>query len=246
MTCPSTSLRELDDVVDDELLRFESAGRTTAAVIASILRVCFSDAQTAVDLTPGHGGFWTERIPIRVLVTRSSYDFTALPYANESFDVALFDPPHLADAGTSSIMGSRYGTYRTQQALEQAVRKGTGQAWRIARLGVVIKVCDHVHGSRLVRMSRWIDEVLCELGGQPYEVVHQLHRPLIDPRWREPQLSARNNGSSYLIFRKDSPIHRRRRSSSAASAPQALRKKSANEIQVAGDDVTAMVDVLLT
>jgi hypothetical protein len=104
-------------------------------------------------------------------------------------------------------MGRRFGTYRSAE-LEPAVRAGCREAWRVACLGVVVKVCDQVHGQRFVRMSGWVIDEL----GEPYEVVHAVRpRALEDPKWRMPQLSARNNGATYLVFRKDGSRHVRRR-----------------------------------
>lgn len=187
------------------LLRYEPSGQSTAAIVAKILHVCFPDAEAVVDLTPGHGCFWREDVPIGVSVEASLHDFRCLPYGDDSYDVALLDPPHNADAGPQSIMGRRFGTYRSAE-LEPAIRFGVREARRIARLGIVVKVTDHVHGQRFVRMSGWVYDEL----GEPWEVVHQVRsRALVDPRWREPQLSARNNGATYLIFRRDGPLHRR-------------------------------------
>ena len=187
------------------LLRYTAPGRPTANIVADILRVLFPDARTAIDLTPGRGCFWSETVPIRVSVEMSEGDFTMLPYADASYDVAVFDPPHLADAGEDSIMGRRYGTYRDDE-LEGVVRQGTREAWRVVRLGAVVKVTDAIHCSRYTRMSGWVYDEL----GEPYDVVHQVRsRSLVDPKWG-PQLSAYNNGATYLIFRKDGPLHRRR------------------------------------
>jgi hypothetical protein len=159
------------------LQRFEAAGQPTALIVAKILRTSFPDAQRVVDLTPGGGCFWRADVPLTVSVEASSHDFCRLPYERDSYDVALFDPPHNADAGARSIMGQRYGTYR-QAELEPAVRQGAREAWRVARLGVIVKVTDAIHAQRFVRMSGWIYGEL----GEPYEVVHQEHRPLIDSR----------------------------------------------------------------
>jgi hypothetical protein len=198
------------------LLRFELASQPTAVIIAKILRTSFRNAETAIDLTPGRGCFWRRDVPITVTVKRSTHDFRCLPYADNSFDVALLDPPHVADAGADSIMGSRFGTFK-QADLEPAVRQGTREAWRVAR-GVIVKVTDHVHGQRYVLESDWVRDALD--WQPPYEVVHQVRdRALVDPRWRVPQLSARNNGSTYLIFRKDGDRHVRERVAHARSLP---------------------------
>lgn len=37
------------------------------------------------------------------------FDFRALPFADESFDLVVFDPPHLVRAGRSSWMAAKYG-----------------------------------------------------------------------------------------------------------------------------------------
>jgi hypothetical protein len=180
-------------------------GERSAPIVARILAMSFDDASTVLDLTPGRGGFWGEQTSL--CISLSTADFRHLPTPDASYDVCAFDPPHIADAGRDSIMGTKFGTYRTLSALESAVRQGAREAWRVARLGTIVKVTDAMHASRFIRMSGWIYDEL----GEPYDVVHQVRsRPLIDPRWREPQLSARNNGSTYLVFRKDGSEHRRR------------------------------------
>jgi hypothetical protein len=188
------------------LLRF-SYGVPTADIVARILRTAFPDARNAIDLTPGRGNFWRDETPLQVEFSLD--DFTNLMLPDACTDVALLDPPHNADAGADSIMGRRYGTY-TQHELEPTVRAGAREAMRIARLGCIVKVTDHVHGQKFVRMSGWVFSEL----GEPYEVVHQVRkRALVDPRWRA-QLSARNNGSSYLIYRRGDQRHVRREPSS--------------------------------
>jgi hypothetical protein len=181
------------------LLRFEPK-QPTAVAVARMLNVWFLEARSIVDLTPGNLCFWGPTAP----VTLSEYDFRALPYANRSFDLAVFDPPHRADQAPSSVMFARYGTVREKE-LEPLVRAGCREAWRVARMGIVVKVTDGMHASRFVRMSGWVYDEL----GEPFDVVHVQHHPLLDRRWKEPQLSARNNGSTYIAFRKDGRVHKR-------------------------------------
>ncbi len=198
------------------LLRFCQPDLPTPTIIALILRVAFPDAETAIDLTYGSGNFWDGSAHVDVLAAHDANparaphgreDFTSLPYADEAFDVALFDPPHIADAGAESIMGQRFGT-ASEDDIELAIRVGTCEAWRLARLGIVVKVANHVHGQRFVCETDWVREAL---GRQvPYEEVHQTRTgALVDPRW-EDQLSAHNNGATYLIFRKGDQRHVRR------------------------------------
>lgn len=187
----------------------------TPIIVAQILRVYFPDAETVVDMTGGDGGFWdgSELIEVtRLIVDPSARSNGAIDFrdlqdiGDETHDVALFDPPHVADAGDESIMGTKFGTYDDMD-LEDAVRAGSREAWRVARLGVVVKVTDHVHGQRYVLESDWVREAI---GQPPFDEVYQVRSAaVIDPKWEE-QLSAYNNGATYLIFRKGNQKHVRR------------------------------------
>jgi len=104
-------------------------------------------------------------------------------------------------------MAERFGTYPEAQ-LAEAIGGGAREAWRVARLGIVVKITDHVHASRYQLESDWVRSALD--GIEPYDVVHQVRSgALVDPKWGD-QMSAYNNGSTYMIFRKDGPLHKRR------------------------------------
>ncbi len=197
------------------LLRF-CQDLPTPIIIAQILRVYFPNAESALDLTGGNGGFWdgSELLEVTRLVVDPARppgereDFRSLPHiADDAHDVAIFDPPHLAEAGHSgSIMGERFGTYDSMADMEKAIGDGCREAWRIGKLGAIVKVTDHVHGQRYVLESDWVREAI---GQKPFDEVYQVRTgAVIDPKW-EAQLSAYNNGSTYLIFRKDGHIHKK-------------------------------------
>lgn len=196
------------------LLRF-SQDLPTAAIVSLVLRVFFPDAKTALDVTYGSGNFWDGSAHVQVTAhdldpsraPHGAVDFTDLGYADRSYDVVLVDPPHLADSSDGAIMAERFGTYPEAQ-LAEAIGGGAREAWRVARLGIVVKITDHVHASRYQMESDWVRNALD--GIEPYDVVHQV-RPgaLVDPKWGD-QMSAYNNGSTYMIFRKDGPLHKRR------------------------------------
>jgi hypothetical protein len=196
------------------LLRF-SQDLPTPTIVSLILRVFFADASTALDVTYGSGNFWDGSSHVAVTAhdldplraPHGVLDFTRLPYADSSYDVVLADPPHIADAGDESIMAERFGTYATEQ-LDVVIRNGVSEAWRVARLGIVVKITDHVHARRYQLESDWVREALGGL--EPYDVIHQVRSgALIDPKWGK-QMSAYNNGSTYLVFRTDGPIHKAR------------------------------------
>ncbi|HLZ28484.1 MAG TPA: hypothetical protein VKV73_14285 [Chloroflexota bacterium] len=190
------------------LLRFNGPEVSPAAIVQGLLRVCFPDALTVLDLTIGAGCFWRGAA---VFVTASTADFRHLDIADQTYDVAAIDPPHLGDLGANSVMRKRYGTYVAAD-LEQVFRQGCREAMRVARLGVIVKVTDHVHGQKFVCETAWVLEEL----GTPFEMVHGQHDPLVFPGWQDPPLSARNNGSTYLAFRRGTQRHVRRSPSKVA------------------------------
>jgi hypothetical protein len=193
----------------EDLLRYEVLGvtaPTNAHVIAKVRRLhAFRDARTALDLSPGERCFWSELVPTGLEVTFSQHDFTSTPYADLSFDLTLLDPPHLAGLGRNSYMRPRYGTYSSKQ-LPGVVRAGAREAWRLARIGAVVKVCDHVNSAHFKRETGWVIDAI---GLEPFDTVHVLHAPVGSARWPDEPLSARNNGSTLLLFKRRSKYHRR-------------------------------------
>jgi hypothetical protein len=190
------------------LFRYEILGVTSpsnAHVIAKVRRTIYPDAQTALDLSPGERCFWSELVPTGLEVTFSPYDFTSTPYADGSYDLPILDPPHLAALGRGSFMRPRYGTYSAKE-LPGVIRAGAREAWRLARLGALIKVCDHVNSAHFKRETGWVIDAI---GQEPFDVVHVIHPPVGSARWPGERMSARNNGATLLLFRRGSKYHRR-------------------------------------
>src|SRR5262245_22274242 len=192
---------------------------SSAELLAHIIAVLFPDARTALDMTWGRGRFWLARPPLRVtgvdidpIHARDRVaDFTKLPYRAKSFDLAIFDPPYQTDPGQGALIGARFGSYPTIPALREAVVAGTSEAYRVSRIGFVVKVMDYIHASRLVQMSRWVERAV------PLElydyVLLESPSKMEDGRWTKhgPQLSVRSNATVWLVFRHDGPVHRRPR-----------------------------------
>lgn len=209
------------------MVLFSIEERPGPVVLADILNILFPDARTVLDSTYGKGVFWKKRERTRVSVvgldldpsSRASVrgDFTALPFSDQSFDVVAFDPPYQWDVSKKnpSIMGKRFGSYESEADALNAVMSGTREAWRVARLGIVVKVQNHIHGNRFIPMTDWVrwgffDEYSDEYVSLYDEVM--VKRPgvkVIDPKWRE-QLSVYRNHATFMIFRKGSQTHKRR------------------------------------
>lgn len=58
-------------------------------------------------------------------------DFTALPFADESFSLVVFDPPHLTRGGKDSWMVAKYG--KLTGDWENDLRRGFAECWRVLR-----------------------------------------------------------------------------------------------------------------
>ncbi|TDF41943.1 SAM-dependent methyltransferase [Alteromonadaceae bacterium M269] len=56
-------------------------------------------------------------------------DFTKLSFADRSFKVVVFDPPHLVNLGESSWMAKKYGILKGNW--KEAIRKGFEECFRV-------------------------------------------------------------------------------------------------------------------
>lgn len=187
---------------------------SSAEATRRYIDLAFRDAHTAIDLTTASGGFWRPPTPPGLVVTTSNidplstaefhHDFTDTGLPDAAFDLAVYDPPHLPDLGADSIMGRRFGTASGTDGLDRLVTTGVMEAWRIARIGILVKLADSSHGSEFLQLSRW---AIDHIGAQPYFVAHTTRPPLEDGKWKV-QRVPRNNGAVYLIFRKDGHQHR--------------------------------------
>lgn len=191
--------------------------RQTGRVLEDMLTVLFPDATTILDTTYGNGAFWkgSARQVIALDKDRARArdvcaDFTALPFRDASVDVVVFDPPYHTDMGKGkpSVMGARFGAFPTLADLRAALTQGCLEARRVARVGVIVKVQDYVHASRVQWMDQWVIETL----GLPYErVIQPRTSKICDPKWGS-QLSAYRNHGMFLAYRTDGDVHKRRRS----------------------------------
>lgn len=182
--------------------------------VRRLLHLAFRDAHTLLDLTYAAGGFWKRPFPPGIALTSNSLnasaladldlDFTETGLPDGSYDLAVYDPPHIADGGRASIMAGRYGTIKSTAALRSLVQAGAREAWRISSVGVLVKVADSSHGGELLLLSDWVKAVIPM---QPYVVLHTV-RPgyLRDGKHRAYRVP-RSNGAVWLAFRKAGHRH---------------------------------------
>lgn len=182
------------------------------AVLRSLISMRFGDARTIFDATYGRGGFWNG---VQPTLSNDLYrpagiraDFRALPLRDNAFDVVIFDPPFQPSTSSNKIARVAQQFTRTQQGatahesvvnLKSLVQTGLQECWRVARMGLVVKVQDYIHDHRCIWMSLWCVEAL----GEPDEAVH-VKAPvpkIIAGNWSR-QLSVWRNHTTFYTFRK--------------------------------------------
>jgi len=190
-------------------------GIESDAAVRRLVHLVFRDAHSALDLTFAHGAFWREPYPPGLCVTSNNrdpgsgadlhLDFTATGLPDGAYDLVVYDPPHIADGGERSIVARRFGTIATTPALRDLIVAGCREAWRVASVGVLVKVADHSHGGELLPLSDWVKGVLPVA---PYAVLHTFRRGYLRDGKHRAVRVPRNNGATYLAFRKDGHGHR--------------------------------------
>ena len=59
-------------------------------------------------------------------------DFTALPFADNTFCHVVFDPPHLVNVGKTSWMAKKYGRLDRYE-WPKMIRRGFDECWRVLK-----------------------------------------------------------------------------------------------------------------
>lgn len=63
-------------------------------------------------------------------------DFRQLPFEAETFDLVVFDPPHIVhDRGDNCWMTHKYGYYATKEEALESVSQGVDEAMRVLKVG---------------------------------------------------------------------------------------------------------------
>jgi ubiquinone/menaquinone biosynthesis C-methylase UbiE len=71
-------------------------------------------------------------------------DFRALPFADDSFQVVVFDPPHLTHCGPNGWQGKKYGIL--SKSWRDDLKQGFAEAFRVLRpSGVLIFKWNETH-----------------------------------------------------------------------------------------------------
>lgn len=109
-------------------------------------------------------------------------DFRALPFANESFHLVAFDPPHLERAGPKSWLAAKYGKLGTDW--REDLRKGFAECFRVlAPNGTLVFKWNETQ----IKLNEVLALTPC--------------RPIFG------NTSGRKAGTHWLVFMKPLPLH---------------------------------------
>lgn len=185
---------------------------TNAHMIADVVRMGYLDSKSlTLDASYGKGNFWTIWRPGNLVTLDLDPDksvdiqasFTVLPFADNTFDRVIFDPPYKLN-GTPSKADYPYGVheYKRWQTRIALMELGQAECARVVKKkGYLLTKCmDQVVSGHV----RWQTDIMTEIATEAKLKKEDRVDFLTDPREQphERQCHFRRNYSSLLIFRK--------------------------------------------
>lgn len=192
--------------------------RTNADLIEAVHQLGYiRDDDLVLDATYGKGNWWKRYRPAN-LVTNDldvslgadlADDFRHLRCIDDTFDVAVFDPPYIAQGGrttsTTQEFLTRYGLHdvpKTTGAVQELINDGMTEMARVVKpRGIVIVKCkDYISGGALWMGTHYTVAHALSIGLVCCDRFEHVGRPGPQPH-RPRQLHARRNLSTLFVFR---------------------------------------------
>jgi SAM-dependent methyltransferase len=171
-----------------------------------------------LDATVNSGRFWVgSRRPVIGLDIDPIHhpdvvaDNCRMPFKDQSFDVVVYDPPHIPNQGQdkSKDFNTRFGLVLKSPAhngynFSHLYPPFVKEAHRVLKDGGVMfcKIADYVHGHRfqwahvdLIRAAESVGFCACDC------IVKTRKGPIVSPRWKRAH-HARRHHCYWLVFRK--------------------------------------------
>lgn len=229
-------------IATNELIFSASTG-TNDDVFPSILKLYVPAGARVADITFGQGVFW-KKVPKGAYKVRPSdiklgVDCRALPYAADSFDCVVFDPPYMHTPGGTAHQNHQNfehyyynnGTSNSEKKYHEAVLDlyflGSAEAHRVLRPnGVFIVKCQDEVCANKQRLTHV--ELINELTNMGFViedlfVVLRRNKPGVSRMLK--QVHARKNHSYFLVFRKPMPTTYRPRKRNDRTTLRLLEEK---------------------
>jgi hypothetical protein len=171
-----------------------------------------------LDATVNAGRFWRgSRRPVIGLDINPHFrpdvvgDNLAMPFQGESFDVVVYDPPHIPNQGKdrSKDFNTRFGLVLKSSAehgynFSHLYLPFVREAYRLLKPEGVLccKITDYVHNHRLQWAHVDLIQSARATGFCPCDCIVKVRKgPIVDPKWQAAH-HARRHHCYWLIFRK--------------------------------------------
>ncbi len=183
--------------------------------------LCFypkKEPQDILDATINEGRFWRgSRRRVIGMDINAAYkpdilaDNGNIPCDDESFDVIVYDPPHVPNQGTdrSKDFNDRFGLIVKSPAekgynLSHTFPPFLKEAYRVLRKNGVLfcKIADYVHGHRFQWAHVEFINAAVKVGFTPCDCIVKIRKgPITDPRWKKAH-HARRQHCYWIVLRK--------------------------------------------
>jgi SAM-dependent methyltransferase len=171
-----------------------------------------------LDATINGGRFWrdSKRPVIGIDIDKRHRptliaDNTRMPFADASFDVVVYDPPHIPNQGKdkSKDFNTRFGlvlrsTKENRYTFTHTFPPFVKETFRVLKPeGILLcKTTDYVHHHRYQWAHIEFINAAREAGLMPCDCIIKIRKgPIIDPKWKNAHHSRRQH-CYWLIFRK--------------------------------------------
>jgi SAM-dependent methyltransferase len=171
-----------------------------------------------LDATVNGGRFWrgSKRLVIGMDIESTHHpavvgDNTRMPFRAESFDVVVYDPPHIPNQGKEKTkdFSTRFGLglrspkengYTFRDTYPPFVK----EAYRVLRPeGILLcKLTDYIHHHRYQWAHVDFIQAAKEVGFRPCDCIVKIRKgPIIDPKWKVAHHTRRQH-CYWLVFRR--------------------------------------------
>ena len=194
-------------------------GEEDAELLEQLL--CFyprSKPRLILDATVNSGRFWrcSERCVVGLDIEFNHRpnivgDNSAMPFRAATFDVVVYDPPHVPNQGRdqSKDFNRRFGlgessTKEYGYSFAHTYPAFLVEAWRVLKTeGVLLcKITDYVHNHRYQWAHIDLIQAARTMGFCPCDCIIKVRKgPIVDPKWKNAHHSRRQH-CYWLIFRK--------------------------------------------
>jgi SAM-dependent methyltransferase len=171
-----------------------------------------------LDATVNKGRFWEgSSRPVTGLDIDPAHkpdvlgDNRDMPFEDASFDVVVYDPPHVPNQGKDRAkdFNSRFGLGEKSPAtngynFNHLYPPFVAEAFRVLKPEGILfcKIADYVHGHRFQWAHVELLKAAVAVGFMPCDCIIKIRKgPIVDPRWKNAH-HARRQHCYWLIFRK--------------------------------------------